>query len=510
MSTAQASSPWSDSTPPVSTPPAGETWLATAARADAATRFARDEEEYLDNENRDVGRRISDAEHELFVSCDPGPALQQQFEHLHPEFIALHDIGSATSRKLLAGVAAASQRKLQKLVVRRQSHGTPLATLQFLELNASDGRIVRLYTTDADSDSASRRMLTRVLLGFSRLAVVMVSDLPHHAIEHALRPLQDEIAIPPWHNRHLLILPLTAAAQLASLGGELARRSGVQVLTTPLVTRPSEAWQFIVNTYGRLKTDGTLTPSRRQADLFGQASPAQAPKPMPPIPPAAPAAAAQSATAYVPSTRPTEMPPAAQRPLPPAASVAPVAPAVRPAAAAPAAHPSARPSPPAVPRLDDSREYTGMEETIPMAFPMEHAPLVSTLAPLAPSTPVPGLDLLRRYLDRVGQITGMVSCCVFEVATGRDLLHVGSRPEPQGLARHGAALVSAMLDASRGLGMGSSPPDAAITLGAHHLIVRGVPRHAGLALHAVLDKHHANLVLARLQLLRIDAVLEEE
>lgn len=504
MTTAQASSPWSDSTPPVSTPPAGETWLATAARADAATRFARDEEEYLDNENRDVGRRISEAEHELFVSCDPGPALQQQFEHLHPEFIALHDIGSATSRKLLAGVAAASQRKLQKLVVRRQSHGTPLATLQFLELNASDGRIVRLYTTDVDADSVSRRMLTRVLLGFARLSVVMVSDLPHHAIEHALRPLQDEIAIPPWHNRHLLILPLTAAAQLASLGGELARRSGVQVLTTPLVTRPSEAWQFIVNTYGRLKTDGTLTPSRRQADLFGQATPTPAPKPMPPIPPAAPAASAKSATAYVPSTRPTEMPAA---PLRPAATAAPaVAPATPPAAPTGG---SARPAAPALPRLDDTREYTGMEETVPMAFPMEHAPLVSTMAPLGPSTPVPGLDLLRRYLDRVGQITGVVSCCVFEVATGRDLLHTGSRPEPQALARHGAALVSAMLDASRGLGMGSTPPDAAITLGAHHLIVRGIPRHAGLALHAVLDKHHANLVLARLQLLRIDAVLEE-
>ena len=45
---------------------------------------------------------------ELFVSCDPAPALLQQFDHAQPEFIAVHDIGTDSSRKLLVAVAEAT------------------------------------------------------------------------------------------------------------------------------------------------------------------------------------------------------------------------------------------------------------------------------------------------------------------------------------------------------------------------------------------------------------------
>ena len=39
--------------------------------------------------------------------------------------------------------------------------------------------------------------------------------------------------------------------------------------------------------------------------------------------------------------------------------------------------------------------------------------------------------------------------------------------------------------------------------------IDGVPRNPGLAMHAVLDKTSANLTLARLQVLRMDAMFEE-
>jgi hypothetical protein len=103
----------------------------------------------------------------------------------------------------------------------------------------------------------------------------------------------------------------------------------------------------------------------------------------------------------------------------------------------------------------------------------------------------------------------MVSCCVFEVASGRDLVHAGASPGPAELAEHGADLLAAMLTTSRTLGLGHALPEAAITLGAHHLVLRAVPKHPGLALHAVLDKTHANLTLARLQIMRMDALFDE-
>jgi hypothetical protein len=136
--------------------------------------------------------------------------------------------------------------------------------------------------------------------------------------------------------------------------------------------------------------------------------------------------------------------------------------------------------------------------------------------PLRPMPSVPGRgaaeaaeqDPLMRYVNQLIQLTGMVSCCVFEVASGEDLAHAGASPGPAELAAHGSDLLAAMLSTSRTLGLGHALPEAAITLGSHHLVLRAVPKHPGLALHAVLDKTHANLTLARLQIARMDSVFD--
>jgi len=73
---------------------------------------------------------------------------------------------------------------------------------------------------------------------------------------------------------------------------------------------------------------------------------------------------------------------------------------------------------------------------------------------------------------------------------------------------HGKALLAGISASSRKLGLGHTLPEAAITLGAHHLLLRGVPGHPGLALHAVLDKTGTNLTLARLQVQRMDSLFE--
>ena len=118
------------------------------------------------------------------------------------------------------------------------------------------------------------------------------------------------------------------------------------------------------------------------------------------------------------------------------------------------------------------------------------------------------LDPLSRYAQQLSELTGMVSVCICEVATGKDLRHAGASPGPEDLAMHGSDLLAAMLTTSRTLGLGHALPEAAITLGAHHLVLRAVPKHPGLAIHAVLDKTHANLTLARLQIMRMDSLFD--
>ena len=415
-----------------------DAWQSTRAQTALATQFARDEDDYLAPDKLDIGRQTTANVRELFVSCDPAQAMQQQFEHLHPDFIAVHDIATASSRKLLAGIAAASARSVQKLVIRRQGFGTPLASLEFLELPTAEGSTLRMYSTEADADPAARAGLARTLLAFSRLAVVMVGDLPAAAMPAALAPLRDHMVTGPWPNRQMLLLPLASASTLVTQGIELGRGTGVNVRTTPQVTRPADAWGFINGTWGRLLG---IEPVARPRAVPGGA------------PPSASANAAPSAGGV--------------------GGVTSIAPAGRSGAD---------------PRL------------------MRPMPTVSSVSSAMRATTPKGL--LDRYVHQLAELAGMVSCCVFDVASGLEIAHAGARPDPAELARHGSSLLGAMSATSRTLGLGHALPEAAITLGSHHLLLRAVPQHPGLALHAVLDKSHANLTLARLQVQRMDALFE--
>jgi len=269
-----------------------------------ATQIVGDKDVYLGNATSDIGRRIADDQLELFVVCHPAEAMQQQFAQLAPDFIALHDIGTQSSLRLLTAVAAASSRKLQKLVIRRQGYGVALATLQFVELPISAGRLLRVYSTQIDGDTQTRHQLAQVMLAHSRLAVVMLGEMPPHALDSSLQPLREAIATGPWPNRQLLLVPLASAATLPSQAAALAGHSGVMVRTTPQVGRPADAWTFISGTWNRLNNNNT-----------GEApAPRAAPGPAHPGPPVARPADVQAfapppmAPSYAP-TQPLELNP---------------------------------------------------------------------------------------------------------------------------------------------------------------------------------------------------------
>jgi hypothetical protein len=424
----------SHSGPPPATPAGGvapDAWQATRAQTSLATQFATDEDDYLAPEKQDIGRQTGVNERELFVSCAPDLAMQQQFEHLHPEFIAIHDIATASSRKLLVGIAAASARSVQKLVIRRQGYGTALATLEFVELPTSDGSALRMYSTEVDADTAARHGLARMLLAFSRLGVMMVGDLPSHSIASALKPFHDFMVAGPWPNRQMLLLPLATGSTLVAQGMEMARGTGVNVRTTPQVTRPADAWGFINGTWARLR-EYTPADGRRMPSLAGTP--------------------AESGGARAPAT-----------------------------------------------------EFPGVvERRGPDRLAMRPMPAVPTAATRA-SAPKGVLD---RYVQQLSELPGMVSCCIFDVASGLEVTHAGASPGAADLAMHGKALLAGMGASSRSMGLGHTLPEAAITLGSHHLLLRAVPGHPGLALHAALDKTNANLTLARLQVQRMDSLFE--
>lgn len=420
-----------------------EAWEATRAQTGMATQIMRDRDDAQAIALRNVGRQVGPSQWELFVVIDPAEALQQQFEVLQPEYIALHDIGTLSSRRMLAGLAVATGRPVHQLHIRRQGLGMPLARLEFVELPIDAGQPpLRLYTTEIDADTQQRKRLARLLLAHSRLAVAIVGDLPPHALATALLPLHDAIKEGPWRNRELLMLPLAGASALASQAAHLAIGSEVLVRTTPLVTRPAEAWNYLRGTWNKLR---------------GQLS---------------------DHAIHLPEIHDPVAPPAA-----PSATMAPV----RGTDASALLQSTATPAP-ARPQL-----------------PMQPMPAVRAAAPVA----LPVDPALATYVRKCGELKGMISCCVFELASQRTVGHAGTRPGPAALASQGATLMASLAEAAHVLSLGDAAPDAAITLARHHQLLRAVPGRPGLALHAVLDRSLTNLTLVRLQLQRLDLLLED-
>jgi hypothetical protein len=461
------------STGPVATLEDGG-WEATRAQAAPATQILAEAQDDAADGLKDIGRQVGNDEYELFVSCGPAQALLQQFDVLRPEFIALHDVGCAVSRRLLAGVAQAGQRPLQKLTIRRQGYGNALARLEFVEWSSPGLRPIRLYSTEVDADTTARHAIALALLAHSRLGMVIVGDLPSHAIATALEPLSAAMREQAWPNRELLMLPLTSASVLSAQAARIVQGTGVNVRTTPQVSRPADAWSYLSGAWNRLR--------EQLGDAGGG---------LPPLPsvqqPAPPQAATPPATATL--------------------AVAPAKPPAREPTKEAAVQPLAKEPPPAA-------TSPGLGPTVPHAEPVV-VPEFGNFPPRLPMQPMPKLprdgpreqtldELLTDYVGRLLKLNGMLAVCVFERKTATARAHGGRGYAPESMAAQGQALVQASLLFGRGLSMPLAGPETALTLAAHHVVLHPLPRHPELMLLAVLDKGAANLTLARLQIQRLD------
>lgn len=424
---------------------AQDDWQSTRLQTQISPRL--DPLEADTDDEHDIGRALGDGTRELFVACEPADALIQQFDHLQPEFIAVHDLGVAASQKLLAGIAAAGQQVLHRLVIRRNGSGTELATIQYVDCPASSGQTVRIYSTSVDGDTRARQAISRVLLGRSRLGIVLVGDQPAHALQASLQPWREASLQAGWLCRRMLFMPLVANGALPAELARLRAATVIDLTLTPKVAKPADVWSQLCTSWNLLQRQSKRGQPLEALPLLGGAA----------------AVRALAAT----DTSPGRLMPARDSQSPGLPSVS---------DSAPLDVPAAQPLPPT---------------------PM---PVVGSQGPLND-------EPLERYLHDLSQIAGVVSVCAFDVLSGRSIGHAGSRPGPDDLARQGSAMMSAITNASRNLGLGNAVPDATITLGQHHLLLRALPAHPGMGLHVVLDKPHVTLPLVQMQLRRLDESL---
>ena len=403
-----------------------------ARLGDPATQLAADRETYLGQGRQDVGRRIAGDQVELFISGDVASALRVVFQQPGSEFLALHDVGTRASLRLLGSLASASGAPVQRLTVRRQGQGITLAALQFVEVALSDDSRVRLYATDIEADSHTRHQLA-LLLARSRLGVLLLGELPPHAMTSALQPVHDALAQGPWPNRELLVVPVGASTALAAQATWLAGQSGVEIHVTPRAPKPKQAWAYVGGAWNRSHGQG---PGARVMQTVLERA-----VPRPPVPKAEVA------------TQPMGLGPA--------------------------------------PGL-------ALEQAAPAAANNGSAEAGSLPAPAPPTT-----QAWQAFADRCSVLTGLVACCVFDTDSLRTLAHSGSTTNIARLAKHGATLLAQMQVSARAIGLKSTPTEAVITTDTHHLLLRRIDGHGGVAVHILLRADRTTPAQARADLDRI-------
>ncbi len=211
------------------------------------------DEDYLGEDQHDVGRRVADDRVELFVDLDAAHSLRDEFVRLAPRAIVLHDVGVDASLRLLGGLSGAAGARPQLLVLRRRGGGAPLASLPFVELHDEAQRAVRVYATDLNAGGQLRAELSTTLLSVARLGVLLVGALPPHALEARLAPLRVALHRGPWVNRALLLQPMAASVALAASARRLTAGTEVAIDTAPLAARPQDAWRHIGAAWSRLE-----------------------------------------------------------------------------------------------------------------------------------------------------------------------------------------------------------------------------------------------------------------
>ncbi|MEY4750489.1 MAG: hypothetical protein RIQ60_2703 [Pseudomonadota bacterium] len=469
-----------------------------------ATQFQRSPSDYLGSAP-DIGRVVSHGVRELFISCEIGDALQQQFEHLRPTCITLHDLGCSVSRRLLAAIAAASNQPVERLVIRRAGFGTVIASLEFLDCATTFGAPIRLYSTDADADTQSRLSISRVLLGHSTMGAVLLGDLPAHALNELLEPLRSALSHGPWDCQQMLFMPLGPGPAAGNSVHERLQNSVVPVQVSPRVTMPAEAWSHLHASWNQLQR--TLNPGSGGLQLAPLSEAAQ-----PPVAnndratvravahPSAPAANSAAGVPLATANAPAGSVVTARRPGADALQHANAAPSV------------ARPTPAAPKQLT----HQAMVQAQPAATAAQgpaHAVSARALTQAAPvaaaiPTAVPTVNPLAAYVRGLAGIQGVVSACVFDIQSSRVLAHLGNRTSAADLARRGTTLLAASGQARKQLQLAGPPEEVLVRGGAQSLVLRVLASQPEWAVHIVYSPTQADWAPLRNQLIALDAALQ--
>ncbi|HEX5373140.1 MAG TPA: hypothetical protein VFW84_10435 [Aquabacterium sp.] len=197
-----------------------------------------------------LGQMVGDNIWELSVSGDPAEGLAAHFDACELDFMVMHGLGGLASRRFVGDLAKGRGVALERLVIRREGAGTALASLCYADLRTSNGRYVRVYSTDVASEhGATKITIKSLLLSRARTAVALLGEMPAHQMEDALIAMGRTVSQGGHRHRTLVIQPAYDAVHTdASLIG-MIQHSEVTVRRAVAVRQPADAWPFLSGTW---------------------------------------------------------------------------------------------------------------------------------------------------------------------------------------------------------------------------------------------------------------------
>lgn len=197
-----------------------------------------------------IGKMVGANIWELFVEGEPAEALAALFNDCALDFVVIHGLGGLVSRRFVGDLAHGCGGGLERLVIRREGAGTALASLCYADLRASNGRFVRVFSTDVASENGATKLAIRsLLLSRARTAVALLGEMPAHQMEDALIEMGRTVSLGEHRHRTMVIQPAYESVHTdASLIGMMPY-SKITVRRAAAGRQASDAWPFLSGTW---------------------------------------------------------------------------------------------------------------------------------------------------------------------------------------------------------------------------------------------------------------------
>lgn len=406
--------------------------------------------ESMATEVNDQGKMVDRHQHDLVVSGSPAQAIREHFSTTRADLetasrlITLLDPVGVWASAVIKALSDAGGRPIERLHLREQTTLRTLATIERTTLVRRHEDTLKIYHADVRAPGRDNAEIPVALMERSHMTTVIIGPMQPHAIDALLASLLEYTSLPTWRCPNLLFMLPPSAVWIANKISAVPwpTRLHVHVLNESL-TSASSVWNAMLGMWNHVKTQPAWEPpdpALGMADYPIKVAELQA-------------SAGQGSAA------------------PMAASVTP---GLR----------------------------SGGPATVPPGLRTTSSKPVMRVSHHA-LDPARARDALAEMLA----IDGLLGCAVVDGTTGLVLARESREDQPADLdlsAAASAQVLRAHRLAARNMGLSDQIDEVMVSAGNRQQVLRTVTRHPDLFLLALLDKHRANLALARYKLMEVE------